>query len=106
MIQKPRPSIAPPTIDRCRLSRTHFPDNAQIVPIEVKSGKSGSLKSLLQFIAARECTQAIKFNLSPPSEEEARHQVVTTNGVVPVRFTSHHLPLYFAEELGRPLQEN
>ncbi len=80
--------------------------NAQIVPIEVKSGKSGSLKSLLQFIAARKCTQAIKFNLSPPSEEEARHQVVTTNGVVPVRFTCHHLPLYFAEELGRLLQEN
>ena len=75
----------------------------QIVPIEVKSGKSGSMKSLLQFIAARGSACAIKFSLGPPKVEQARHDVVTTSGVVAVRFTCHHLPLYFTGEVGRLL---
>ena len=70
-----------------------------IVPIEVKSGKSGSLKSLLQFAAARRSARAIKLSLDTPSEEQARHDVVTSAGTVTVKFTCHHLPLYFAEEL-------
>lgn len=74
-----------------------------IVPIEVKSGKSGSLKSLLQFAAARRSARAIKLSLDTPSEEQARHDVVTSGGTVTVKFTCHHLPLYFAEELERLL---
>jgi len=78
----------------------------EIVPIEVKSGKSGSLKSLLQFVAARRSTTAIKLCLEIPTQEQARHDVVTSAGAVTVNFTCHHLPLYFAEELGRLLSPN
>jgi hypothetical protein len=78
---------------------------SHVVPIEVKSGKSGSMKSLLQFVAARSSPRAIKFSLGPPLVEQARHDVVTPAGVAPVTFTCHHLPLYFAGELGRLLEQ-
>ncbi len=75
----------------------------EIVPVEVKSGKRGSMKSLLQFIALRGSKQAVKLSLDPPSTEQARHDVVTPHGLTSVSFTCHNLPLYFASELRRLL---
>ena len=39
----------------------------EILPVEVKSGTSGSLRSLHQFVAARSCSRAIRFDCNPPS---------------------------------------
>lgn len=75
-----------------------------IIPIEVKSGKTGSMKALLQFIAARGSKLAIKLSLAPPAVEEVSHDVVSAQGVVRANFTCHHLPIYFAGELGRLLR--
>lgn len=76
---------------------------SHIVPIEVKSSKSGAMKSLLQFVAARGSECAIKLSLGLPQVEQARHSVVTAAGVTSASFTCYHLPLYFAGELGRLL---
>ena len=59
-----------------------------ILPIEVKAGKSGSLKSLRQFITEKKPTRALRFDLNPPT-----HQ---TLDVGEVRCELWSLPLYFA----------
>lgn len=39
----------------------------QVIPVEVKAGKSGSLKSLHQFMQAKQKTLAVRFNSDTPS---------------------------------------
>ena len=76
----------------------------EILPIEVKSGKSGALKSLLQFVALRGCRRAVKFSLDLPAIERANHEVPTPEGARRAEFQLYHLPLYFAGELNRLLR--
>jgi predicted AAA+ superfamily ATPase len=40
-----------------------------IVPVEVKAGKSGTLKSLRQFVQQKRPPIALRFDLNPPSEQ-------------------------------------
>ncbi|MGK5088762.1 AAA family ATPase [Bdellovibrionota bacterium FG-2] len=74
---------------------------AEIIPIEVKSGKSGSLKSLHQFIAAKKCRRALRFDLNQPASVHVKHDVVTPNGVQAVEFELLSLPLYLSSEARR-----
>jgi uncharacterized protein len=69
----------------------------RIIPIEVKSGATGSLKSLHQFIAEKKLSLAVRFNTNPPSIEEVR--VKTTIGQ-PVKYRMLSIPLYLAEQIG------
>jgi len=71
----------------------------RIVPIEVKSGKSGSLKSLQQFVYAKQCPLAVRFDLNPPSLLESVHETRTPQGVKEVRFALLSLPVYAVELL-------
>ena len=68
-----------------------------IIPIEVKSGAAGSMKSLHQFMAEKNLTFAVRFNANPPSVEDLK--IKTTLGQ-PVEYRLLSLPLYLAENVG------
>jgi len=68
----------------------------RIVPIEVKSGSAGSMKSLHQFMAEKSLNFAVRFNINQPSMENIR--VKTTLGK-PVSYRLLSLPLYLTERL-------
>ncbi len=69
---------------------------AKIVPIEVKSGASGSMKSLHQFMADKKHDLAIRCDLNPPSVQDV--SVKTTQGQ-PVKYRLISLPVYLAEKI-------
>lgn len=73
----------------------------RIIPVEVKAGKSGSLKSLQHFIHRRKLKLAVRFDLNPPSRQEVAHTITTGAGSEEVRFALVSLPLYAVGELPR-----
>lgn len=76
-----------------------------ILPIEVKAGKSGALKSMQQFALNKHAPLCIRFDLNLPSMGRITHAVRTSDGSIPVSCTLLSLPLYLAEELPRLLEE-
>ena len=72
-----------------------------MVPVEVKAGKSGSLKSLLQFISQKKCNRAVRFDLNPPSLQRISHNLAQAVGTVKVEYDLLSLPLYLIEQLPR-----
>lgn len=70
-----------------------------IVPIEVKSGKSGSLKSLHQFMYEKGLDHAFRFDALPPSTQTVNTQITTMQNSQPVSYQLHSLPLYAIEML-------
>jgi predicted AAA+ superfamily ATPase len=72
-----------------------------IVPVEVKTGKSGSLKSLLQFVSQKNCTRAVRFDLNPPSLQHISHRLAQAGATVQVEYDLLSLPLYLIEQLLR-----
>lgn len=77
----------------------------QIVPIEVKAGKSGSLKSVQQFALNKNANLCVRFDLNPPDISQLTHAARVSDGSVPVSYTLLSLPLYLVEELPRLLNE-
>lgn len=65
------------------------------VPVEVKSGASGALKSLHQFLARAGCDLGIRLHAGAFADE--RHEVRMPAGALKYRLLS--LPLYLAEEV-------
>jgi len=74
-----------------------------IVPIEVKAGKSGALKSLQQFVFRKRVGTAVRFDLNPPSVQNVKNVIRTKDGNHEVEYTLMSLPLYMVEELPRIL---
>ena len=74
---------------------------AWIVPVEVKAGTSGTLRSLHQFALAKGTRLAVRFDLNPPTVQSIRHQVSGTQQSVEMTLLS--LPLYLVGQLGRLL---
>ena len=72
-----------------------------IVPVEVKAGKSGALKSLLQFVHQKATPAAIRFDLNVPSLQKVRHSIRQASDTVEVSFDLLSLPLYMAEDVER-----
>jgi predicted AAA+ superfamily ATPase len=66
---------------------------ARVIPIEVKAGATGSLKSLHLFMALRRLPVAVRFNADMPSQVDV--DVKTTDGA-PARYRLLSLPAYFA----------
>ncbi len=62
-----------------------------IIPVETKSGTSGSMKSLHQFMYNKQLTLAIRIDRNPPSRQAI--QIKTTQGQ-PVHYTLINLPYY------------
>ena len=70
-----------------------FQHGNHIIPVEVKSGAAGSMKSLHQFMAVKDLTMAVRLDANPPSVKDMR--VKTTRGQA-VKYRLLSLPLYLA----------
>lgn len=73
---------------------------ARIVPVEVKSGTTGTLKSLHHFMAIRDLPLAVRVNADRPSITEV--DIKTTEGAA-VKYRLLSLPFYLAGQLHRLL---
>ena len=76
-----------------------------IVPIEVKAGRSGSLKSLLQFTHQKRPPLAVRLDANPPSLQTVRHAIRTAEGTQAVTARILSLPLYAVDALPRLIGE-
>jgi hypothetical protein len=74
----------------------------KVVPVEVKAGKTGSLKSLQVFVSEKKSPVAIRFNSMPPSCYEAQSAIAGKN-IVSFSFIS--LPLYLVCQIDRLLED-
>lgn len=74
------------------------PYSGQVVPVEIKAGKTGALKSLQVFAAEKGTDVAVRFNSDIPSS-----CLVNSKNSRPFQLLS--LPLYLIEELDRLLEE-
>ena len=72
-----------------------------IFPVEVKAGKSGSLKSLLQFIYEKKVNLAVRFDLNLPSIQTVSHQLLRNKKTETINFSLISLPLYMVSQLHR-----
>lgn len=76
-----------------------FSQGNLILPVEVKSGKSGSLKSLHQFVLQKNTNIAVRFDMNMPSMQNVEHVTTTGKGNKTAVFKLLSLPLYMVEEL-------
>ncbi|NQU10090.1 ATP-binding protein [bacterium] len=71
-----------------------------ILPVEVKAGRTGTLRSVFQFLREKGRRRAIRFHLRPPALEEVR---LPGPDKTIVQLLS--LPLYMTGQLDRSVQE-
>lgn len=71
-----------------------------ILPVEVKAGKTGTLRSLFQFLREKKRTNAVRFHLGRLALEELK---LPGEGAATVQLLS--LPLYLAGQLNRLLAD-
>jgi hypothetical protein len=75
--------------------------NGEVVPVEIKAGKSGSLKSLHRFTWEKKSKRAVRFDLNPPSLMDSNHKVYYGQEGGEIAFKLLSLPLYMVEQLPR-----
>ena len=74
----------------------------EIIPVEVKSGAAGSMKSLHQFMSERNLKTAVRINSEKPSVVD----VDTKTGMGNIaQYTLISIPFYLAEEIDRILSQ-
>jgi predicted AAA+ superfamily ATPase len=73
--------------------------NGQLLPIEVKAGASGSLKSLHQFMGEKKAPLAVRFDLNPPSRHTVSTRIKQDGHVNDIQYQLLSLPLYLVERL-------
>ena len=73
----------------------------RIVPIEVKAGRAGTLKSLHQFVFEKRVPFAIRFHADLPELQTVDTEVRRGRGTERVRYRLLSLPLYLVERLPR-----
>lgn len=72
----------------------------QIIPVEVKAGASGSMKSLHQFMAEKQAPFAVRFDAGLPAISTVNAVVNSDNQRKDVSYKLVSLPLYLVERLG------
>lgn len=72
---------------------------SMIIPIEVKSGKTGTLKSLHQVMSEKKLSHAFRFDLQKPSVQKIETKVSTGTELQESIYTLISLPLYLSERL-------
>ena len=77
----------------------------QIVPIEVKAGGRGSLRSLHQFVGERHVPLAVRFDSNPPSMQTVSATIQTGDGTAEVKYRLLSLPLYLVEKVADVVRE-
>lgn len=75
------------------------------VPVEVKAGKTGTLKSLQQIAANKKISLCVRFDLNPPAIQDVTYTTRVGDESVDVAYTLLSLPLYLVEALPRILDE-
>ena len=75
--------------------------NNKIIPIEVKAGKTGTLKSLQIFVTEKKLKKAIRINTDIPSVVQVKTSVRINKGIEEVDFQLISIPLYLVQEYGR-----
>ena len=65
-----------------------------VLPVEVKAGQSGSLKSLHQFVLHKKVRRAVRYDLNKPSMQKVTCCASGTDDVTGITFTLVSLPLY------------
>jgi predicted AAA+ superfamily ATPase len=77
-----------------------------VVPVEVKAGKSGSMKSLLRFVQEKGVPLAVRFDANPPSRLHVEHMLADGNGASrAVGFDLLSLPLYMVGQIDRIVED-
>lgn len=71
----------------------------RIVPVEVKAGRAGALRSLHQFVAEKQPSIAVRFDAAPPSAQDVDTEVMSKGNSQRVRYRLLSLPLYLVERL-------
>ncbi len=71
----------------------------QIIPIEVKAGATGSLKSLHQFMGEKQSPLAIRLDASLPLEQNITTTIRRKKQKIAVEYPLLSLPLYLVERL-------
>jgi predicted AAA+ superfamily ATPase len=79
--------------------------DGEVIPIEVKSGKKGSLKSLQQFMLTHQHLRAIKLSGALPSTHFVEAKPLPNQTLNATTYTLIELPLYFAERLNEILAD-
>ncbi len=74
--------------------------DGKIIPIEIKAGATGSLKSLHQFVAEKGVSQAVRFDAGLPSKQLIDTRVRRADKTQDVHYELVSLPLYLVERLG------
>jgi uncharacterized protein len=70
----------------------------KVVPVEVKAGTTGTLKSLQVFVAEKKSPVAMRFNATPPSCSQQKTRVARKDKVP---FLLVSLPLYLVGQARR-----
>ena len=73
--------------------------NGKIIPIEIKAGATGSLKSLHQFMGEKGHDIAVRFDTRMPSTQIINTQIKQGQQGKDVNYTLLSLPLYLVERL-------
>lgn len=80
-------------------------NKGRVVPVEVKAGKTGSMKSLLRYIQEKKTPLAVRFDANPPSIQAVDHRLGNGAGKSSsVVFDLLSLPLYMVGEMRRLLE--
>jgi predicted AAA+ superfamily ATPase len=82
-----------------------WPRGSDIVPLEVKAGATGSLKSMQVFLHEKAGHFGVRFNLDVPSRTDCTAGLRTGKGRTKVEFELMSLPLYLCDQLDRLLAE-
>ena len=83
-----------------------WPTDRGLLPIEVKAGKSGTLKSLHQFCALRNIPVALRFDCCMPSKQQINTRVhLPSKGFTPISYELLSLPLYCSGAIGTTAAE-
>lgn len=70
-----------------------------ILPVEVKAGATGSMKSLHQFMGEKTQDLAVRFDAALPEDFSIATKVVTGTATKEVKYRMLSLPLYLVEKL-------
>ena len=73
--------------------------DGRIVPIEVKAGGRGSLRSLHQFVGEKRVPLAVRFDSNPPSIQTVNATIQAGDKASEVTYRLLSLPLYLVEKV-------
>ncbi len=81
--------------------------DGRVVPIEVKAGEAGRMKSLLQFVQEKQSRVAVRFDLNPPSLQQVEFRPSPAGDLTErkVQFSLLSLPLYLVQQSQRLVRE-